>query len=234
MLKAITTFVQKPNLGRRFAISDIHGCSKTFKALLKKIKLQKEDQLFLVGDMVNRGPKSDKVLNKILKLKQSGHQVFFIRGNHEQTILNTLKKSNGQRKRVLKGHHSLCLLKNGKIDAKYISLLEDSFHYIELDDYWLVHAGFNTKAKEPLLDTFSMLNIRDFEIKRNFLKMKTVVFGHTPQSLATIEKSIKKESKKICIDNGCVNHRTKHQGSLVCMELNSKRLFIQKNLDYAQ
>ena len=122
MLKPNTTLVQKPDLGRRFAISDVHGCSKTFKALLKKIKLQKEDQLFLVGDMVNRGLQSDKVLNKILKLKKSAYQVFFIRGNHEQIILDALEKPTGQLKRILKEYHSLCLLKNGKIAPKYVAL----------------------------------------------------------------------------------------------------------------
>ena len=34
-------FVKKPEKGHRYAISDIHGCSKTFKKLLKKIGLKR-------------------------------------------------------------------------------------------------------------------------------------------------------------------------------------------------
>ena len=62
-------FVEKPEVGRRFAISDIHGCSMTFEALLSQIHLKKEDQLFLLGDYVNRGPDSAGVIDKILELK---------------------------------------------------------------------------------------------------------------------------------------------------------------------
>ena len=42
----------------KYAISDIHGCLKSFQALLEKIDLKKEDELFLLGDYIDRGPDS--------------------------------------------------------------------------------------------------------------------------------------------------------------------------------
>ena len=53
------------NGGRRLVITDIHGCAKTFKKLLDKVGLNENDQLFLLGDYINRGP-SKQVIDKII------------------------------------------------------------------------------------------------------------------------------------------------------------------------
>ncbi|MEM8906599.1 MAG: metallophosphoesterase, partial [Bacteroidota bacterium] len=40
----------------KYAISDIHGCLKTFQALLETISFNRSDELYLLGDFVDRGP----------------------------------------------------------------------------------------------------------------------------------------------------------------------------------
>lgn len=225
-------FVNSPaEKGRRYAISDIHGCELTFKAILKQIRLKKKDQLFLIGDMVNRGPSSHKVLDHIIQLKSEGFQVYFIRGNHEQAVLNTVKKTQAQRKRSLKGNNSLNLLEKGEIKQAYLKLLKESYHYIELDDYFLVHAGFNHKVSNPFEDTFSMLNIRKFKTKSKFLKDKKLVIGHTPKNISTIVRRVKKGKRKLFIDNGCANYKTREQGNMLCLDLDTRTLIVQINLD---
>lgn len=42
----------------KYAISDIHGCLKTFKSLLKKISFSKSDELYILGDFIDRGHKA--------------------------------------------------------------------------------------------------------------------------------------------------------------------------------
>jgi len=223
--------VAKPQNGRRFVISDVHGCSKTFKALLKQIELKKEDQLFLLGDMVNRGPNSHKVLNRILKLKEKGFQLFYIRGNHEQLVLNTLKKTPGQRKRSLNAGKSQNLLVNGELKESYIKLIEESLHYIDTKDYYLVHAGFNFKLDDPFKHSYSMLNIRYFKPKKKLIGKRKIVIGHQPKSLFQITKRIKKNKRKIYIDNGCVNNDIEGLGNLICLNLDTLEINIQQNLD---
>ncbi|MBL4707702.1 MAG: serine/threonine protein phosphatase [Flavobacteriales bacterium] len=224
-----STYVEKPLDGNRYAISDIHGCSKTFKKLLKKIDLNKKDQLFLIGDLINRGPKSDKVLNYILKLKAKGFQVFFIRGNHEQMALNSSKKRTGQQKRQFRSLNSLSLLENEKLNSVYNELLQETYHFVETEDYFLVHAGFNHKSKNPMQDTYAMLNIRKFDLKENITKGKSVIIGHTPNSISFIKESI--QARKIYIDNGCINYNTKGQGRLLCFDLDKRKITRQKNRD---
>ena len=61
--------VEKPIVGRRIAIGDIHGCFKTFKSLLEtKINLTKEDQLFLLGDYIDKGKRNKEVLDYIIQV----------------------------------------------------------------------------------------------------------------------------------------------------------------------
>ena len=49
--------------GRLIAIGDIHGCYQEFGDLLERLNLTKDDQLILLGDLVNRGPDSGKVID---------------------------------------------------------------------------------------------------------------------------------------------------------------------------
>ena len=45
-----------------YAIGDIQGCYDELKALLKLVDFSEQDQLWVAGDLVNRGPKSLETL----------------------------------------------------------------------------------------------------------------------------------------------------------------------------
>lgn len=226
-----TLFVEKPKNARRFAISDIHGCSKTFKALLEQIHLKKDDQLFLLGDFVNRGPDSAGVIDEVLKLKKDGFQVYCLRGNHDQMILDAAEKSGEKLKKILEDNNSLSLLKGDKIRKKYKQFLEDTFYYLEVDEYFMVHAGFDFHADEPFENYNAMMNIPKFKAKKKWLNGKKVIHGHNPKVLSKIMQKIKKGKKRIHIDNGCANAKTKGQGNLLCFNLDSKAISVQQNIE---
>jgi diadenosine tetraphosphatase ApaH/serine/threonine PP2A family protein phosphatase len=69
--------------GRLIAVGDIHGCHKEFEDLLEKLDLKKDDRLILLGDLVNRGPDSSRVVELA-----RDHATVSLLGNHELRQLN--------------------------------------------------------------------------------------------------------------------------------------------------
>jgi hypothetical protein len=69
--------------GRLIAIGDIHGCYKEFADLLEKLDLEKHDRVILLGDLINRGPDSSKVIALAREYATAS-----LLGNHELRHLN--------------------------------------------------------------------------------------------------------------------------------------------------
>ena len=75
-----------------YVVGDIQGCIKPLKCLLKQAAFDwKKDELWAVGDLVNRGPDSLKVLRYLYKRR---NRVTCVLGNHD---LHLLAVANGLR-----------------------------------------------------------------------------------------------------------------------------------------
>ena len=72
--------------GRLIAVGDIHGCADEFEELLDRVDLRPSDRLVLLGDLVNRGPDSLRVVQLARK-----HATAALLGNHELRLLNFRK-----------------------------------------------------------------------------------------------------------------------------------------------
>lgn len=72
-----------------FAVGDIHGCHRKLVTLLSRLPLDREeDTLVFLGDYINRGPDSRKVLDTLIGLERTYRRVVFLKGNHEQALLD--------------------------------------------------------------------------------------------------------------------------------------------------
>ena len=76
-----------------FAIGDIQGCFSEFRSLLEKLDFESNsDQLWLTGDLINRGPQSLEVLKYLRNL---GPSVVSVLGNHDlHLIAQVMNKNN--------------------------------------------------------------------------------------------------------------------------------------------
>ena len=60
----------------RYATTDVHGCLQTLRYLVEQeLQLTPDDELFLLGDYVNKGPDSRGVLDYLMHLQAAGYSV---------------------------------------------------------------------------------------------------------------------------------------------------------------
>jgi serine/threonine protein phosphatase 1 len=211
------SFTQKipQNIGRRFAISDIHGCGKTFIYLVEEIlELTKDDQLFVLGDLIDRGKNAILLIDYILEKQKEGYPIFVLMGNHEQMLLDNYHRDGNQMYKKLLEYDNLEGLANEdrEIKQKYVDFFESMLFYIELDNCLLVHAGFDVnyefvKIQNIFTDKEAMLWIRDFKGNLERTKQKPVVHGHVVHNLDQIKENLElakqKKAAVVPIDNGC-------------------------------
>ena len=166
-VKLVGKKVKRPeNGGRRLVITDIHGCAKTFNRLLETVAIKDDDQLFLLGDFINRGKRSKQVIDKVLGLMEDGHAVYPLMGNHEETVLHILAENPSELQSLLKSRKSLNLLnKKGLVKKRFVRFFRSLPYYYQLDEFFLVHAGFNMKIEKPLTDKHAMCWVRNFNLK---------------------------------------------------------------------
>ena len=226
------------HIPRRFAISDIHGCVRTFKRLVReKLNLQPKDTLYLLGDYINRGPDSKGVLDYILKLQKDGYQIKCLRGNHDDIMLRALYHKYSFKAFLSNGGDttlkSFGVSRIDEIPAKYIEFIAHTDYYLEVGRYLLVHAGFNFKLQDFLADKEAMLWIREMDLDRDKLGDRYIIHGHTPHSKSAIQKQFTGTElpRIINIDCGCVYHP--RAGSRLCaLDLDTLQLTFAKNVDF--
>lgn len=79
-----------------YAIGDIHGRDDLFADLLDRIEADRERRahdicvLILLGDLVDRGPSSDSVVERAMRLSSRFDRVHHLIGNHEECMLAAL------------------------------------------------------------------------------------------------------------------------------------------------
>lgn len=220
----------------RYALTDIHGCADTLKAMvLEKLKLGKADELYILGDLVNKGPDSKGVIDFILHLQKQHYQVFCLRGNHDQMLLKASKLGEkalnltpAEKKLTLQ---SFNIAHFEQLPDKYVQFIKSLPYFLELPEYFLVHAGFDFNQSDIFKDTDAMLNIRNYKIDWSKIKNKRLLHGHTPTPLHSIKKATSHQDYRINLDAGCVYYRNAAYGNLVALDLDSQELFIQPNID---
>ena len=215
----------------RYAIADIHGCCKTFHALIEKLQIQRSDEIYLLGDYIDRGPDSKGVLDTIINLDC---KVVSLMGTHEQMWLNASRKLDDP---VLCADNTNLWMENGGqatlesfagVDTKpYLTFLRDLPLFLELDDFLLVHAEFDFSLADP----FGKAGIESMLYGRGkpYHGKKPVVCGHTPLSIEQIQAGLK--TNKINVDNGCCYVNRIGQHNLLAYGLDDGQLYIQKNIE---
>ena len=125
-----------------WAIGDVHGCFRTLEALIRRLDLDvRRDRLWMVGDLVNRGPRSLEVLRWARALDgEMGDRSQVVLGNHDLHLIAR--------------HLGIAAARRGDTLEEVLDAIDGPdlvdwlrhrpfihFERIEDDDYVLVHAG---------------------------------------------------------------------------------------------
>lgn len=219
---------------RTFVIGDVHGCAATLRRLVDAIlRPAPQDRIYLLGDLIDRGPDSRGVLDFIFELRERGLSVSSVRGNHEEMCLQA-----GDDRYYLElwiANGGLATLESfqadgpGDIPHLYRAFLDTLPPYILLDDFVIVHAGLNFDPPNPFDDTGAMLWTRSPYVDRQRIGGRRLICGHTPVPRSLLEASL--VSSKIMLDNGCVFGEHLEMGCLAALELESMTVRYQENID---
>lgn len=213
---------------RLIVISDIHAHADVFENLLKKIDINEDDYLVILGDFINKGPQNLKTLRAVMAIADRP-RTYIMKGNHEEFVTYFLNNKDEfvrmmgflkndpyelvlhDMAKELKFDLYSCedheyfrklILENYKEECRFMSERPIIF---ENDDFILVHGGYD---KSICLET----NEKGFLKYDNYNELspihnKTVIVGHWPASnLRTDIQSnmpyFNKEKSIITIDGG--------------------------------
>ncbi|MFO8163304.1 MAG: metallophosphoesterase family protein [Thermodesulfobacteriota bacterium] len=199
-----------------FVIGDIHGCLDMLKRLIDKIEWNPaNDRLIFIGDYIDRGENSKGVIDFILRLKKDSTLIQCLLGNHEQMFLDYLSGVDSQTFLLNGGLSTLRsyeAIKKSKDDplipSSHLDFFSSLLTMIELEHYYIVHAGFQPNIGIEDQNLNDMLWIREEFIHSDYDFGKVVIFGHTPFNSPLVMKN------KIGIDTGAV-----FGNYLTCLEL---------------
>jgi len=206
--------------GKSFIVGDVHGCFEMLKRLIDKIEWDPSgDRLIFIGDYIDRGGDPKGVVDFVLRLKEDSPLVQCLIGNHEQMLLDYLSNVDPQSFIINGGLSTLRSYKAVRqrerdplIPSSHLAFFSSLLPMIELEQYYIVHAGFRPNIRIKDQDLFDMVWIRDGFIYSDYDFGKMVIFGHTPFDSPMIMKN------KIGIDTGAV-----YGNCLTCIELPEKR-----------
>jgi calcineurin-like phosphoesterase family protein len=218
---------------RAYAIGDVHGRLDLLDALLERIEADLErrparkSMLVLIGDLIDRGPQSAQVVERLRTYRRDGVRPIFLLGNHEEVLLRILSGDTSLVQSWLKFGGTECLGSYGvtsrdlrrqsddevvaivrkAIPAHHVTFLKSFVDSCRFGDYLFVHAGIRPGIE---FDQQKQSDLR--WIREPFLHDETdhgfvVVHGHT------IRSEVEERPNRIGIDTGA--YRTGVLTSLV-------------------
>ena len=206
---------------RVYAVGDVHGCLSELNRLLDAIDKDLtgdpiESHLVFLGDLVDRGPQSAGVIDRILKHGLPTDRWDCVMGNHEEVMLTcsagqielcdpwlryggvqTLESYGLSTAEIFAPAFDLQAAMQKAIPPAHIHFLQSLKDYVAVGDYLFVHAG--VRPNVPLENQSS----RDLRwIRDGFLEDRTdhsmmVVHGHT------IVPEVDFRFNRIAVDTGC-------------------------------
>ena len=233
-----------------YVMSDLHGHYDAYLSMLEKINFQNNDSLYILGDVLDRGPNPIKIILDVMKRSN----VEVIAGNHcvmasqcFPFLIQELKMDSllGQKGEIII-ENLLTWQDNGasttisefckydkKTQKRIIDFIADFELYKEIEvnetDYILVHAGLGGFSQDKDLWEYDINELvwERPDYGKRYYNDIFVISGHTPTQLINGNPRpgyIYRANNHIAIDCGCASPR----GRLGCLRLDDMKEFYVK------
>jgi serine/threonine protein phosphatase 1 len=207
---------------RAYAVGDIHGRVDLLEHLLAKIhadlqrRPSRKTLLVFVGDLIDRGPSSAQVIERLRCYRREGVKPVFLLGNHEEVLLRVLAGDPSVVESWLKFGGVQCLQSYGVtlarlrgrsaeeiieivrivIPAEHVEFLDTFVDSCRFGDYLFVHAGIRPGIAVDQQSQSDLRWIRDPFLYDESDHGFVVVHGHT------ICDEVDERPNRIAIDTG--------------------------------
>jgi len=209
-----------------YAVGDIHGRADLLERMLDQLEARApadrrdggEPVVVFLGDYIDRGPQSRRVVELLLDQRPRGFERRFLKGNHEATMLDFLADSTRGRDWISYGGLETFVSYGASpmpfagandeiweaardsleanMSAAHRAFFDGLERYVQLGDYAFVHAGVNpTRPLDQQSDDDLFWRRTGFGDGRDRFGFR-VVHGHTPATNPVVEPG------RIGIDTG--------------------------------
>lgn len=212
-----------PDGVRVYAVGDIHGRLDLLDELLATMRADDRargagatTQYIFLGDLIDRGPESRGVVDRLMTLAQGGLNARFLMGNHEEVFLRAIGGDGRALRFLIRIGGRETLLSYGISEEEYRNLDFDDFarraaelvpashlaflagfeKWIALGDYLFVHAGLRPGVAIEDQSASDLYWIRDDFLRHRDSFGKIVVHGHS------ITEDVDLRPNRIGIDTG--------------------------------
>ncbi len=223
---------------RAYAIGDIHGRLDLLDRLLERIEAdiagrpRRRNFIVFLGDLVDRGPDSAGVVERLRRYRPDFATPIFLAGNHEEVLLRLLAGDKDILASWLKFGGAECAQSYGldpdsfrrleeeaalqllqakvpRAHAEFLASFADTFRF---GDYLFVHAGIRPGVAVEEQDRFDLRWIREPFLSDAKEHGFVVVHGHT------IVGRVEERPNRIAIDTGAY-----HSGILTALAVEDER-----------
>ena len=227
-------------------MGDIHGCYKTFIALLEKIPT--EDEIVLVGDLIDRGLSSKQVVQYVI----DHPEIKCVKANHEDMYITDILKENvddpyfgqwlsDQAGKTLDSYRKEDYTIDNDLMIEHAKWMKTLPYYLEFKDV-VNNDGRHLVVSHASIGSTWKFRHPDSE-GHHFFKNEVIwnrnkpddidgiynVFGHTPE-----KDGVRIKSYFANVDTGACLKRdwSESYGVLSALRFPSMEVITQKNIDW--
>lgn len=221
---------------RLYAITDEHGCfdelALIIDYLLTKEGFTAEDLLVFLGDHIDRGPDSKRVLDLVIEFCKRFPNTVSLLGNHEDTFLGFLgfeAVSSGKSFLSFQSNGGYECLESYGLDPtlspsdikdalpwEHLAYLQKLYHVAHIGNFIFAHAGLNWSKSLEQQDADDAIRSIRYGVQQHGFG-KTIIHGHHPQDDVYFYLPY-----VVNLDTGCAY--SDRGGRLSCVEVTTNKV----------